>query len=204
MCLTVEPLINQRVQDQLNQDGEIRCWKRYKISLSSRHLISPFFESHVDEPGRIVALDPWGHPVEPGPPSLKEGPPTSVSYGIHVYLQKSLLDPVGWSLGPSRDVEVICKKEHFRAAGTFNHLESAVFTEIYLTETEFNRQFESERESEPPVQIEIGNTFKLPPEATFKGGTVVITKVTKESVDFDDLRGVIWNCGKNVFRGMIK
>jgi CCR4-NOT transcriptional regulation complex NOT5 subunit len=88
---------------------------------------------------------------------------------------------------------VIGKKEHFRAAGTFATVsgpKNAVFTQVTITENEFNRVTGRDQYA----RLAPNATFQMfydDMPASLQGQEVVIREVKEESVRFHH-KGVTW------------
>jgi hypothetical protein len=199
MCLQINSYIQKDLQDRFEKEPTIVCWKNYKINETQSYLSHQYVsnKSPITTWGVIKATDKQDDPV-PVHLRYSEGTSGTVDYGIHVYLKE---EQAKYALERNLvKVEVICRKEHLRAAGTngYNRNHVAVFTEIEITEAEFRRVIGPFYDA----PIEVGKTVYL----LSRGGEdyirvnrqpALVKSVTDHSVTFSFPGGVVWGCGRN-------
>ena len=214
MCLQIQSDIDREIRDRFQKEPIIKAFKFFRLkrgeSDDSMYLQTPYMKYRVYVPGTIVAEQQVYHGKKTVEAKLDETERSGrVDYGIHVLLDENIAidlcddknnSPENLSYDPFVCVPVYCKAKHFRAAGTFAGMRSAVFTQIEILKEDFERVIGQRGMPRVMPVLSPGQEFIASSRATQFGGQ----KVTIKELRFGSIRFVVngthWDCGIDYFK----
>jgi hypothetical protein len=221
MCLIQNSVIEAEVKRRL-KNGSIEAWKVYQVrenKTGARYLLSPGMAAFLARSGKLLATmrsiagRDYHHEGESKVPlslTKEETTTREVTYGIHVYLNKEDADRAATAIRRLAVVKVICRAEHFRAAGFFNYSEirNAVFIEVELPKEEYDKATYVTPSPPPPPTPPIREKYPHLKEnqsyqnkgriPAFYGITAVINSIGDTSLMYQS-NGCHWECGIQYF-----